>query len=291
MHGYKTYALYLVTIVTNLLLCNSACANGTAKPITINNDDELTAAIVHGWDAISPAYLDHKSNQVHPGDLIEAPVFQELIKKYAHHAHMVLDAATGNGWFTISLLKWDILAQLTRIIGIDASKAMIATARAQCPDHRAEFVCGSLDSDIYQAIGIDKESVDLVISSNALDCVKNIDQTLTKLYQVLKPGCYAIISIRHPLRNAYYLTGDIQENFVEGAYAEQWRGTAGHEVIRFYRKEHTWDMLFKKYGFEIVEKNVPVISDSAAQTYPEHYLYYKNKKHPGALIYVLRRAA
>ena len=264
---------------------------GTAKPIIIENETEFTNKLIDGWSAISPEYLQHKLTQVHPGELIEAPVFRALIEKHASNAEFVLDAATGNGWFATSVLKWNVLHQLKQITGIDISPVMIDTSRSQCNYPRAEFFCGSLNSDIYDAIGINKESLDLIISSNAFDCIQNIDAVIDHLYHLLKPGSHAIVSIRHPRRNAYYLTKTIDGDFEEGAYAERWDGTGGHDVIRFFRKESTWDNLFKHSGFEIVEKVIPVIQDAVADVHPEHYQYYKNKKHPGALIYVLKKPA
>jgi ubiquinone/menaquinone biosynthesis C-methylase UbiE len=261
---------------------------GTARPLIIEDENDFNKTLIEGWNAISPAYLAHKLTQTHPGELIEAPIFRSLIEKYAKNARQVLDAATGNGWFTTSVLKWNILPQLNRIVGIDISPAMIATARSQCSDHRAEFFCSPLELDIYESIGINQKSLDLIISSNAFDCIKNIDEVLARLQPLLKKDGYAIVSIRHPLRNAFYLTGNMHGDFEEGAYAERWDGTANQEVIRFFRKEASWDQLFKQYGFEIVEKTVPVIAESAATNHPEHYQYYKNKKHPGALIFVLR---
>lgn len=261
---------------------------GTARPIIIENENDFNATLIEGWNAISPAYLAHKLTQTHPGELIEAPVFRSLIEKYAKNAKQVLDAATGNGWFTTSVIKWNILPHLNRIVGIDISPAMIATARSQCSDHRAEFFCSPLELDVYGSIGLNKQSLDLIISSNAFDCIKNIEEVLSRLQQLLKKDGYAIVSIRHPQRNAFYLTGNIHGDFEEGAYAEHWEGTANQEVIRFFRKEASWDQLFREHGFEVVEKIIPVIAESAAKNHPEHYQYYKNKKHPGALIFVLK---
>lgn len=279
----------MVLLITPQSLKSSLPTPGAAKPIIVENEIAFDEAIIAGWNAISPAYLEHKLKLVHPGDLIEAPVFRKLIEKYAKNAQCVLDAATGNGWFALSVLNWNILDQLIRIVGVDISPAMIATARTQCIDSRAEFFCSPLEADAYESFGINKDSLDLIISSNALDCVKNIEPVLARLHSFLKSGGYAIVSIRHPLRNAYYLTGDTRGDFEEGAYAEHWEGTGSTDVIRFFRKETTWDQLFIQSGFEIVEKTIPIIAESVAQTHPEHYQYYKNKKHPGALIYVLKR--
>lgn len=263
---------------------------GTARSIIIEDDFIFAKKLIEGWSAISPAYLKHKLKEIHPGDLIEAPYFKALIQKYSADAEYVLDAATGNGWFAASVLKWDILKRLKRMVGVDISPVMIETARSQCDDSRASFYCGSVDAEIYDSIGISDASLDLIISSNALDCMQNIEDVLKRLHRLLKPDKCAVVSIRHPLRNAHYLTGSVEGDFQEGAYAEHWDGTGGYEVIRFFRKEKTWDTLFTQARFEIVEKVIPVISEDAKEIYPQHYAYYKNKKHPGALIYVLRCA-
>lgn len=262
----------------------------SAKAHPIACEADLDIKIKAAWSAISPIYLEHKLTHSHPGELVERPVFQDLIKKYATQAQSVLDAGTGNGWFATSLLQWDILTQLKRIIGIDLSESMIKNARSQCTDPRASFFCADLATAPYEAMGISKESFDLIISSNAFDCMQNAARVLQQLYRLLKPECCAIISIRHPQRNAYYLTGSADGLYKEGVYAERWNGTGEHDVIRFYRTESTWDKLFLSAGFEIVEKIVPVVSELLAQTNPEQYDYYKNKKHPGALVYVLKRS-
>lgn len=285
--AYKCFLTLSLSIVLQSLLV-ALPNSGTARAITIKDEDEFNKTLIEGWNAISPAYLAHKLTQTHPGELIEAPVFRSLIEKYAKNAKQVLDAATGNGWFTTSVIRWDILPHLNRIVGVDISPAMIATARSQCPDHRAEFFCSPLELDIYGSIGLNKQSLDLIISSNAFDCIKNIEEVLFRLQPLLKKEGHAIVSIRHPQRNAFYLTGDICGDFEEGAYAERWDGTANQEVIRFFRKEASWEQLFKQHGFEVIEKIIPVIAESAAKNHPEHYQYYKNKKHPGALIFVLK---
>lgn len=280
-------ALYIG--ILSLLLVNNTLASGSANPYLVAHQADLAQEIINGWNAISPTYLVHKLTDMHPGDLLEAASFQDLINKYAKHAKVILDAGTGNGWFASSLLKWDILDDLERIIGIDISPIMIANARSHCSDPRAVFFCVSLESSLHDTICLGNESVDLIISSNALDCMLNIEQVLEKLFQLLKPKSFAIISIRHPLRNVYYITGSIDGDLKEGAYKERWLGTGDQEVIRFYRTEAAWDNLFKATGFKIIEKNIPVISELYAQTYPELYHHYKNKKHPGALLYVLKR--
>lgn len=269
--NYKLLLLSLLTLIGQVM--GKLPTQGSAKPLNIEDDSVFTKKLIEGWSAISPAYLEHKLKDIHPGDLIEAPYFQSLIKKYASEAECVIDAATGNGWFLISVLKWNILCSLQRIIGIDISPEMIATAKTQCNDLRAHFFCASVSDDVYHAMGIENESVDLIISSNAFDCMQNIEAILARLYCLLKPGKYAVISIRHPLRNAYYLTGSTDADFEEGPYAEHWDGTAGYDVIRFFRKEKTWDTLFTQAHFEIVEKVIPIISEDVKEIHPEHYEY------------------
>ena len=282
-------SLFFIEIQKNEIV-NSLLDYSSTRPVTIKDENDFSKTLVEGWNAISSAYLEHKSTQIHPGDLIEAPYFRHLIEEYAKNARYILDAATGNGWFTLSILQWNILPLLTRIVGIDISPVMIATARSQCHDTRAEFFCSPLEANIYETIGLSAESLDLIVSSNGIDCIRNVEQVVAQLYRLLKPASYAIISIRHPLRNAYRLTGTIYGEFKEGVYAESWRGTGNQEVIRFYRKETSWDQLFIGSGFDIIEKITPVISESIAKTHPQLYKHNKDRKYPGCLIYVLRRS-
>ena len=279
----RFYALLTVLNVTSGIY--SMHGQSSAHVIPIKNESDFNSDLIQGWNAISAVYLEHKASGDHQGELIEGPYFKKLLTQYSANAKNVLDACTGNGWFALSVLRWNILEKLEHLIGMDISPAMIQTARSQTDDSRVAFICSAIELDT----SIPNASIDLIISSNAIDCIYNVETALLKLRQLLKPNGYMILSIRHPKRNAYYVTGNPEGIFTEGSYAEKWPGTGQHEVIRFFRTEDHWDEIFASCGFSIIEKQIPLVSESLADTHPEHYEYYKNKKYPGALIYVLKR--
>jgi len=97
-----------------------------------------------------------------------------------------LDAACGTGRHAAELA-----ALGHRVIGVDATDAMLDVARAKVPS--AEFRLGALDE-----LPLENESVDVVTCALALTHVPDLAPVFHEFRRVLRPGGIAVLSDIHP---------------------------------------------------------------------------------------------
>ncbi|CAA9304563.1 MAG: hypothetical protein AVDCRST_MAG48-1601 [uncultured Friedmanniella sp.] len=100
-------------------------------------------------------------------------------------AGVALDAGCGTG-----RLIPPLLARGHRVVGVDASPAMLAHARRRAPE--ADLLVGDLQ-DLPLADG----AVDLVVTGLALTHVDDLGGALAELARVLRPGGHLVVSDVH----------------------------------------------------------------------------------------------
>ena len=98
-----------------------------------------------------------------------------------------LDAACGTGAQAEQLVD----AFGYEVIGVDASEAMLAVARAKLPS--ARFEQGRL-----QSLPLDDESVDVVTCSLALTHVAELGPVIAEMARVLRPGGAVVLADMNP---------------------------------------------------------------------------------------------
>ena len=115
----------------------------------------------------------------------EEPVFTDLVR--ASPPGVALDAACGTGRHSaiLSSMGW-------KVIGVDATDAMLERARAKVPD--ATFHQGQM-----QALPVPDASVDLVVCGLALSHVEDLAPVYAEFARVLRPGGRAITTDMHPM--------------------------------------------------------------------------------------------
>jgi ubiquinone/menaquinone biosynthesis C-methylase UbiE len=114
----------------------------------------------------------------------EEPVVHALLAKLPPGS--ALDAACGTGRHAAHL------ASLGHdVIGVDATEAMLAIARAKVP--QGDFRIGQLES-----LPVKDASVDLVTCALALTHVERLAPVMQEFARVLRPGGHAVISDMHP---------------------------------------------------------------------------------------------
>jgi ubiquinone/menaquinone biosynthesis C-methylase UbiE len=133
-----------------------------------------------GYDEWSETY-DTRPN---PVIQLEAPAVDALLAEVP--AGIALDAACGTGRHSATLHRLG-----HRVIGVDASEAMLAKARAKA--HEADFRLGRLEQ-----LPVDDASVDLAVCSLALTHVAELTRPVVELARVLRPGGRLVISDVHP---------------------------------------------------------------------------------------------
>ncbi len=132
-----------------------------------------------GYTRWAPRY-----DQPNPAIEREEPIVHALLAKLAPGT--ALDAACGTGRHAAHLA-----ALGHAVIGVDATEAMLAIARAKVPN--ADFRLGQLES-----LPIDDASVDLVTCALSLTHVERLAPVIREFARVLRPGGRAIVSDIHP---------------------------------------------------------------------------------------------
>jgi ubiquinone/menaquinone biosynthesis C-methylase UbiE len=141
---------------------------------------------VHPHD-IQPGYTQWAPKYDGPNPAIdtEEPVVHEFLAGAPRGT--ALDAACGTGRHAAHLAKLGY-----RVIGVDATKAMLDVAMAKVP--AAEFRTGRLDQ-----LPVEDASVDVVTCSLALTHVEDLRPVMAEFARVLRPGGWLVTSDMHPV--------------------------------------------------------------------------------------------
>ncbi|MBK9334735.1 MAG: ubiquinone/menaquinone biosynthesis methyltransferase [Ignavibacteria bacterium] len=96
----------------------------------------------------------------------------------------IVDLASGTGDLTLELLKLDPV----KIFAVDISKKMLELQRIKISDERLELIQAEAASMPFE-----DESIDLVTIGFGVRNFENLNESLTEIHRVLKPGGYLII--------------------------------------------------------------------------------------------------
>lgn len=135
-------------------------------------------------------------------------VWTDILDRYAHPDHRVLDFGCGSGVFSLYAAR-----RSAHVLGVDGSSEMIALCeqqRAAMGQNNVTFV----QADIASLPGIAREPVDLIICSSVLEYVDDLDGALHTFASAVAPGGIVAISMPNPASFyrrlepvAYKLTG------------------------------------------------------------------------------------
>jgi len=109
---------------------------------------------------------------------ILAPKFLDLIK--FEDCSNILDAGCGTGALTSEILR---RTEVANIVGIDISEAYVEFASREISNPRVSFEAADLN-----ALPMQNETFDQVVSQLVLDFVPNTNLAISELSRVLKPG-------------------------------------------------------------------------------------------------------
>lgn len=126
--------------------------------------------------------VDHPYHQI--SEVSVRDVFDILNKIKAPH---VLDAATGRGEFINILSKK--LGHFERIVGVDSNPRTVEFTQNLFPENNVEIYHMRLEQ-----LSFDDHHFDLVSISNALHHLAHLDEVLSEMMRVLKPGGHLLIS-------------------------------------------------------------------------------------------------
>jgi SAM-dependent methyltransferase len=252
------------------------------------------SVIAQAYGEIAVDYYNHKRNEPNPCRLIEWPALLAEIDGYAEDKR-VLDLGTGTGGLIHDLLKRH---KPSEVWGVDISQGMLDVAQvAFSRDDSVRFRQTSAADLPFR-----DESFGVVVSSNALDCMRDVELVLAEANRVLKQGGRLVFSIRHPNRNRYYARNGQRcfagvcdgedDYFREGWYLERWPGSGKRGVPRYYRTWENWVAAVTGTGFMITGDGrgklfTPKPNESLQITNPDIFAKYSSR--PGALIFSLRK--
>jgi ubiquinone/menaquinone biosynthesis C-methylase UbiE len=132
-----------------------------------------------GYTRWAPSY-----DGPNPAIAREEPIVRQLLAGIA--PGVALDAACGTGRHALALSELG-----HRVIGVDATEAMLAVARQKVPG--ADFRTGRLE-----ALPVDGVSVVVVTCALALTHVDELAPVISEFARVLRPGGRAVLSDIHP---------------------------------------------------------------------------------------------
>lgn len=206
-------------------------------------DDERPIAL-KAYEELAERYAAIAESKAENG-FIEHPAMRKQLGPVA--GLKVLDAGCGPGFLVAHLV-----AQGATVSAFDISPKMIELARRRVGD-RADFFV----TDMAQPLPIlDDETFDIIVSSLAVDYVRDWTVPFAEFWRVLKPNGRFVFSVQHPL--GAYLWYKPPTAFGVQYVEAQWRGFGGEPIVvpDYYRSFEEMVNPLIRSGFimrEIVE--------------------------------------
>ena len=236
------------------------------------------------------------TDDVHYGPLIPGERDFQLLGDV--RGKRVLELACGGAQNAIALAKWGAC-----VTAVDLSPKQLAHARRLATSEGVDVAL--IQADIERLTMFPDASFDIIISSNGIEFVTDIDGCLREWRRVLRPGGIAVISTVHPLGAFEWDEGQgallIQNYF--NLPVEVWHDvgeTEGQRGLTFFRTiEETFSTL-TGVGFSVERVLEPVpypihrMSDAEKAQIPYRGVsweadYERMSKVPFNIIYVARK--
>jgi 2-polyprenyl-3-methyl-5-hydroxy-6-metoxy-1,4-benzoquinol methylase len=134
------------------------------------------------WDVVAKRFDQQEARypQVHTRNV-------ENARKYLHTTDLVLDFGCATGEKALELA-----GHVKKIYGIDISSKMVAAAKRKAAERKIQNI------DFVQATIFDgrleKESFDVILAFGILHLLKDLPQSIRRIYDLLKPGGWFVSS-------------------------------------------------------------------------------------------------
>jgi ubiquinone/menaquinone biosynthesis C-methylase UbiE len=194
----------------------------------------------------------------------EWPALRALLPQL--RGRRVLDLGCGFGWFC----RWARERGAAHVLGIDASKKMLARARATTEDSDITYIRADMEQ-----LELPAQSLDLVYSSLAFHYVEQLTRLMSQVYRALVPGGSLVFSVEHPIFSATVWSEwlldpagrklwPIDRYLDEGPRSTDWLAKG---VIKHHRTVATYINMLVGLGFSIscVEEWGPTAEQIAAE--------------------------
>ncbi len=183
----------------------------------------------------------------------------------------VLDLGCGYGWHC----RYALAQGARSVLGVDASRAMLARAEAMNDSPRVRFAHEDLETFAPEA-----ESFDVILSNLALHYIADLAAVYRKVFAALRPGGRFVINIEHPTFtagvNQLFVTGGdgralywpVDRYFIEG---ERVASFLGEQVVKQHHTLTTIVNGLLRAGFtlEVLEEVRPTDEAIAANGWEE----------------------
>lgn len=229
------------------------------------------------WNANAAPWSEHtrRGFDVHRME-VNNPAFFELIGDV--NGLRVLDAGCGDGYHTRTLAKMG-----ARMVGVDISDAMLATAREE--ERRAPLGIRYEQLSFAKLEGFDDASFDAVVSMMALMDAPDLAGSLASFARVLRSGGMFAFSVLHPcfMTRGFEWTRDADgrrtklavSNYFDTSsdWIDRWHfSTAGSEAVdfaipRFHRTLSQYVNALVEAGFVLERIVEPRPSESFCEKY------------------------
>ena len=185
-------------------------------------DDPRTPLALEAYETLAEAYAARIDTKPHNA-YYERPATLSLMPEV--RGLSVLDAGCGPGVY----LEW-LLAHGAEVTGLDVSPTMIRLARERAGSAPALIEHNLSDPMPFLADG----SVDLVLSSLALDYIRDWEPVFREFHRILKPRGPLIFSMEHP--GSRWRMKYMRSYFEVERQDMEWRGFGVNVVMPSYRR-------------------------------------------------------
>ncbi|MDO3381576.1 class I SAM-dependent methyltransferase [Gilvimarinus algae] len=205
--------------------------------------DGNEARILKSWTHnVTPWTTAVRQQRIDSRRLVTDTAIVEAVLSFAPET--VLDIGCGEGWLLRALSQ-----QVQRGLGVDATEALIAQARAA---GGGEFRHASYDTLVRCAAG---ERFDLAVANFSLLGKASVTKVFADMQQLLVPGGVFIVQTLHP-----------QESCGKAPYVDGWRdgawpdtdGTLTDPPPWYFRTLASWIGLFLDGGLELLGVREPL---------------------------------
>ncbi|MEA1913554.1 MAG: class I SAM-dependent methyltransferase [candidate division WOR-3 bacterium] len=165
----------------------------------------------------------------HPGARIRERFIKDNLKEFQG---TILDIGCGSGRLT----------EDRKVVGIDLSLEKLSRAKKR--NKKGAFILGDIEGPLF----IKENSFQSVLLSEVLEHLRNYNDTMKKIFSLMKPGGEILITTPHQLRKKIeFFSTDLLKSFgIE-------KGITGEKYIHRNFSKKELETILKKAGLRILE--------------------------------------
>ncbi|KAG5936300.1 Type I Iterative PKS [Claviceps sorghi] len=210
--------------------------HGIQNPFELINHDGLLSEFYADPRSIGPC-LDY---------------LEDLVSQIAHrHQHMdILEIGAGTGGATKHVLAIPQLA-FNSYTFTDISSGFLADAQERFADREEGMEFQVLDIRRNpEEQGFTPHAYDMIIASNVIHATPSLDETMTHVRSLLKPGGHVVVvELTHRKQSRF--------GFVFGLFPDWWVGAEEGRTLEPFVSFDKWNDILKRTGFSGIDSRTP----------------------------------